>query len=124
VTFTTVAALLEEEHDLLSVLLVRAERLSDGKARGIEAAIRVAREELSALELARAVAVSELGLGDMPTLAAVIAAAPGHAGATLATLQEELRLLTFELDQAGRAAGLTGLVPVSLRDFLATRSAD
>ena len=145
-SLSTLAALLESEHDLLSVLLVRAERLADmtagggdstprpaatpwdrprDRAGGLDAlrdAIQVVREELSDLELRRALVVSEiaerLGLGPSPALHTIIASASGGNRIALAAAHHDLVFLAPQVDDAGRAAGLGALTPPSLHDFL------
>lgn len=117
-SFSTVAALLESEHDLLSVLLVRAERLADNDDEGLRHAIAAVCEELAGLELTRAIAVAGLGVGDMPSLPDLIHAAPPSARSSLASALHELVLIVPQVDEAAESAALQRLVPRSLRDFL------
>ena len=145
-SLSALAALLESEHDLLSVLLVRAERLADivdgakaptpvvgstpwdrppersGGPDALRDAIQIVREELSDLELRRALVVSgiseRLGLGPTPALHDIIARASGGDRITLAAAQHDLVFLAPQVDDAGRAAGLGALTPPSLNDFL------
>lgn len=112
------AALLESEQDLLSVLLVRAERLAHGDEPG-RRQLEAIRDELAAVDLRRAMFLTATGVDPAVTFDELIAgAADPSARRVLSAAAAELRYLVGEVEAAAAEAGMAWLVPRSLRDFV------